>query len=235
MRSPDRFHSLASTPSHGLESNWNCTLMFRCRSDGVCLLGWAALHGDCSSISSYLIYLFQDYPSYTAFGQNQYAQYYSASTYGAYMASNNTADGTSSSASTYQLQEALPGLTSQPGKDLHPGEILRNILRYLITWKKMSLAETCLKTARQSRRWWMSFSSPHKTRLLGISEIPFWDARQTGDFNLKIIMCVRISIWASGSFARVILYSMQTWQPRAAAVLSLECFGGCFLFAGGTL
>ncbi|XP_075803779.1 protein phosphatase EYA4 isoform X4 [Microtus pennsylvanicus] len=58
----------------------------------------------------------QDYPSYTAFGQNQYAQYYSASTYGAYMASNNTADGTSSSASTYQLQEALPGLPSQPGE-----------------------------------------------------------------------------------------------------------------------
>uniref|UniRef100_A0A4X2KCI4 Eyes absent homolog n=1 Tax=Vombatus ursinus TaxID=29139 RepID=A0A4X2KCI4_VOMUR len=57
----------------------------------------------------------QDYPSYTAFGQNQYAQYYSASTYGAYMASNNTADGTSSSSSTYQLQESLPGLTSQPG------------------------------------------------------------------------------------------------------------------------
>ncbi|XP_008051715.1 eyes absent homolog 4 isoform X4 [Carlito syrichta] len=58
----------------------------------------------------------QDYPSYTAFGQNQYAQYYSASTYGAYMTSNNTADGTSSSASTYQLQESLPGLTNQPGE-----------------------------------------------------------------------------------------------------------------------
>lgn len=65
--------------------------------------------------------LFQDYPSYTAFGQNQYAQYYSASTYGAYMTSNNTADGTSSS-STYQLQDSLPGLTSQPGTDLHSGE-----------------------------------------------------------------------------------------------------------------
>nr|XP_013814395.1 PREDICTED: eyes absent homolog 4 isoform X3 [Apteryx mantelli mantelli] len=64
----------------------------------------------------------QDYPSYTAFGQNQYAQYYSASTYGAYMSSNNTADGTSSSSSTYQLQESLPGLTSQPGTDLHSGE-----------------------------------------------------------------------------------------------------------------
>ncbi|XP_012882252.1 PREDICTED: eyes absent homolog 4 isoform X4 [Dipodomys ordii] len=58
----------------------------------------------------------QEYPSYTAFGQNQYAQYYSASTYGAYMTSNNTADGTSSSTSTYQLQESLPGLTSQPGE-----------------------------------------------------------------------------------------------------------------------
>uniref|UniRef100_A0A8C3XET4 Eyes absent homolog n=1 Tax=Cyanoderma ruficeps TaxID=181631 RepID=A0A8C3XET4_9PASS len=57
----------------------------------------------------------QDYPSYTAFGQNQYAQYYSASTYGAYMTSNNTADGTSSS-STYQLQDSLPGLTNQPGE-----------------------------------------------------------------------------------------------------------------------
>uniref|UniRef100_A0A8C6N7Y5 Eyes absent homolog n=1 Tax=Melopsittacus undulatus TaxID=13146 RepID=A0A8C6N7Y5_MELUD len=56
----------------------------------------------------------QDYPSYTAFGQNQYAQYYSASTYGAYMTSNNTADGTSSSSSTYQLQDSLSGLTSQP-------------------------------------------------------------------------------------------------------------------------
>ncbi|XP_054210440.1 protein phosphatase EYA4 isoform X21 [Homo sapiens] len=64
----------------------------------------------------------QDYPSYTAFGQNQYAQYYSASTYGAYMTSNNTADGTPSSTSTYQLQESLPGLTNQPGTDLHPGE-----------------------------------------------------------------------------------------------------------------
>ncbi|XP_055120450.1 eyes absent homolog 4 isoform X7 [Symphalangus syndactylus] len=64
----------------------------------------------------------QDYPSYTAFGQNQYAQYYSASTYGAYMTSNNAADGTPSSTSTYQLQESLPGLTNQPGTDLHPGE-----------------------------------------------------------------------------------------------------------------
>lgn len=37
------------------------------------------------------------------------------------MTSNNTADGTSSS-STYQLQDSLPGLTSQPGTDLHSGE-----------------------------------------------------------------------------------------------------------------
>ncbi|XP_053143844.1 eyes absent homolog 4 isoform X14 [Hemicordylus capensis] len=64
----------------------------------------------------------QDYPSYTAFGQNQYPQYYSTSTYGAYMTSNNATDGTSSSSSTYQLQESLPGLTSQPGTDLHSGE-----------------------------------------------------------------------------------------------------------------
>ncbi|XP_070589651.1 eyes absent homolog 4 isoform X4 [Erythrolamprus reginae] len=58
----------------------------------------------------------QDYPSYAAFSQNQYPQYYSASTYGAYMTSNNTTDGTSSSSSTYQLQESLTGLTTQPGE-----------------------------------------------------------------------------------------------------------------------
>lgn len=69
------------------------------------------------------MYVFQDYPSYTAFGQNQYPQYYSSSTYGAYMTSNNATDGTSSSSSTYQLQDSLPGLTSQPGTDLPPGEI----------------------------------------------------------------------------------------------------------------
>ncbi|KAM4042503.1 protein phosphatase EYA4 isoform 1-T1 [Anomaloglossus baeobatrachus] len=63
----------------------------------------------------------QDYPSYTAFGQNQYAQYYSASTYSAYMTPNNTVDGTSSS-STYQLQDSLSGLTTQPGTELHTGD-----------------------------------------------------------------------------------------------------------------
>ncbi|MGH0125529.1 UNVERIFIED_CONTAM: hypothetical protein FKN15_036263 [Acipenser sinensis] len=61
----------------------------------------------------------QEYPSYTAFGQNQYAQYYSASTYGAYMTSNSTADGTSSS--TYQLQEPPSGLIGQ-ATELHAGE-----------------------------------------------------------------------------------------------------------------
>uniref|UniRef100_A0A3B3TW96 Eyes absent homolog n=1 Tax=Poecilia latipinna TaxID=48699 RepID=A0A3B3TW96_9TELE len=43
----------------------------------------------------------QDYPSYTTFGQNQYAQYYSPSTYGSYMTSNSV-DGTGSTAA-YQL------------------------------------------------------------------------------------------------------------------------------------
>uniref|UniRef100_A0A8D3AGM3 Eyes absent homolog n=1 Tax=Scophthalmus maximus TaxID=52904 RepID=A0A8D3AGM3_SCOMX len=45
----------------------------------------------------------QDYPSYTTFGQNQYAQYYSSSTYGTYMTSNSV-DGTGSTAA-YQLQD----------------------------------------------------------------------------------------------------------------------------------
>ncbi|KAG5846446.1 hypothetical protein ANANG_G00115050 [Anguilla anguilla] len=63
----------------------------------------------------------QDYPSYTAFSQNQYAQYYSASTYGAYMASNSNVDGTGSASSTYQLQDTVPTLTGQ-ASELHPSE-----------------------------------------------------------------------------------------------------------------
>ncbi|XP_057219454.1 eyes absent homolog 4 isoform X9 [Triplophysa rosa] len=60
----------------------------------------------------------QEYPSYTAFGQNQYAQYYSTSSYGSYMTSNSSLDGTSS-VSTYQLQDSTPIMT---GQDLNPGE-----------------------------------------------------------------------------------------------------------------
>uniref|UniRef100_A0A8B9L150 Eyes absent homolog n=1 Tax=Astyanax mexicanus TaxID=7994 RepID=A0A8B9L150_ASTMX len=54
----------------------------------------------------------QEYPSYTAFGQNQYAQYYSASSYGSYMTSNSTLDNTGST-SSYQLQEPTPVITGQ--------------------------------------------------------------------------------------------------------------------------
>uniref|UniRef100_A0A3B5AR27 Eyes absent homolog n=1 Tax=Stegastes partitus TaxID=144197 RepID=A0A3B5AR27_9TELE len=61
----------------------------------------------------------QDYPSYTTFGQNQYAQYYSASTYGAYMTSNSV-DGTGSTAA-YQLQDPSPAMTGQAA-ELHPGD-----------------------------------------------------------------------------------------------------------------
>ena len=60
----------------------------------------------------------QEYPSYTTFGQNQYAQYYSASSYGTYMTSNSV-DGTGSS-SAYQLQESAPVMTGQAA-ELHPG------------------------------------------------------------------------------------------------------------------
>ncbi|XP_051518906.1 eyes absent homolog 4 isoform X9 [Myxocyprinus asiaticus] len=62
----------------------------------------------------------QEYPSYTAFGQNQYAQYYSASSYGSYMTSNSTLDGTGS-VSSYQLQDSTPIMTGQAA-DLNPGE-----------------------------------------------------------------------------------------------------------------
>ncbi|XP_029984825.1 protein phosphatase EYA4 isoform X8 [Sphaeramia orbicularis] len=61
----------------------------------------------------------QDYPSYTPFGQNQYAQYYSASPYGPYMTSNSV-DGTGSTAA-YQLQDPTPAMTGQAA-ELHPGD-----------------------------------------------------------------------------------------------------------------
>ncbi|MED6263680.1 Eyes absent 4 [Characodon lateralis] len=61
----------------------------------------------------------QDYPSYTTFGQNQYAQYYSPSTYGSYMTSNSV-DGTGSTAA-YQLQDPAPAITGQAA-DIHPGD-----------------------------------------------------------------------------------------------------------------
>lgn len=64
------------------------------------------------------------------------------------MTSNNTADGTSSSTSTYQLQESLPGLTSQPGTDLHPGEILSYVLLCLIIWRKWTFQKQGLKAPR---------------------------------------------------------------------------------------
>nr|XP_057912696.1 eyes absent homolog 4 isoform X1 [Doryrhamphus excisus] len=61
----------------------------------------------------------QDYPSYTTFGQNQYAQYYSASTYGTYMTSGSV-DGTGTTAA-YQLQDPAPAMTGQAA-ELHPGD-----------------------------------------------------------------------------------------------------------------
>uniref|UniRef100_A0A8C6W039 Eyes absent homolog n=1 Tax=Nothobranchius furzeri TaxID=105023 RepID=A0A8C6W039_NOTFU len=60
----------------------------------------------------------QDYPSYTTFGQNQYAQYYPASTYGTYVTSNSV-DSTSSTAA-YQLQDHTQAMTGQAA-ELHPG------------------------------------------------------------------------------------------------------------------
>uniref|UniRef100_A0A8C4GKQ7 Eyes absent homolog n=1 Tax=Dicentrarchus labrax TaxID=13489 RepID=A0A8C4GKQ7_DICLA len=69
------------------------------------------------SHSVLMIHSLQEYPSYTTFGQNQYAQYYSASTYGTYMTSNSV-DGTGSTAA-YQLQDPAPAMTGQAA-ELHP-------------------------------------------------------------------------------------------------------------------
>ncbi|TKS87783.1 Eyes absent -like protein 1 [Collichthys lucidus] len=56
----------------------------------------------------------QDYPSYPAFGQGQYAQYYNSSPYTSpYMTSNNTSPSTPSTTTTYTLQEPPTGIISQ--------------------------------------------------------------------------------------------------------------------------
>ncbi|XDV47302.1 hypothetical protein PO909_016974 [Leuciscus waleckii] len=56
----------------------------------------------------------QDYPSYPAFGQTQYAQYYNSSPYTSpYMTSNNTSPTTPSTTATYTLQEPPSAITSQ--------------------------------------------------------------------------------------------------------------------------
>uniref|UniRef100_A0A8B9HQS1 Eyes absent homolog n=1 Tax=Astyanax mexicanus TaxID=7994 RepID=A0A8B9HQS1_ASTMX len=60
----------------------------------------------------------QEYPSYPAFGQGQYAQYYNSSPYTSpYMTSNNTSPTTPSTTATYTLQEPPPGITSQALND----------------------------------------------------------------------------------------------------------------------
>ncbi|XP_038818638.1 eyes absent homolog 4 [Salvelinus namaycush] len=72
--------------------------------------------------------LSMDYPSYTTFGQNQYAQYYSASTYGTYMTSNSM-DGTGSS-SAYQLQDSNPVMTVQ-ANELQPEDTVQSPMKEL--------------------------------------------------------------------------------------------------------
>ncbi|XP_064189145.1 eyes absent homolog 1 isoform X7 [Anguilla rostrata] len=65
----------------------------------------------------------QDYPSYPAFGQGQYAQYYNSSPYTSpYMTSNNTSPSTPSTTATYTLQEPPSGITSQALTDPPAGE-----------------------------------------------------------------------------------------------------------------
>ncbi|XP_061560673.1 eyes absent homolog 4 isoform X2 [Phycodurus eques] len=62
----------------------------------------------------------QEYPSYTNFGQNQYAQYYSASPYGTYMTPSSI-EGNGTTVAAYQLQDPTPGMTGQAA-ELHPGD-----------------------------------------------------------------------------------------------------------------
>ncbi|KAK3515047.1 hypothetical protein QTP70_004034 [Hemibagrus guttatus] len=65
----------------------------------------------------------QDYPSYPAFGQGQYTQYYNSSPYTLpYMTSNNTSPTTPSTTATYTLQEPPSAITSQALTDQPAGE-----------------------------------------------------------------------------------------------------------------
>uniref|UniRef100_A0A8C7DJF4 Eyes absent homolog n=2 Tax=Oncorhynchus kisutch TaxID=8019 RepID=A0A8C7DJF4_ONCKI len=65
----------------------------------------------------------QDYPSYPAFGQGQYSQYYNSSPYTSpYMTSNNTSPTTPSTTATYTLQEPPSALTSQALTDPPAGD-----------------------------------------------------------------------------------------------------------------
>uniref|UniRef100_A0A8C9YBC1 Eyes absent homolog n=1 Tax=Sander lucioperca TaxID=283035 RepID=A0A8C9YBC1_SANLU len=75
------------------------------------------LQGQLQALNTSALNASLDYPSYTTFGQNQYAQYYSASAYGTYMTSNSV-DGTGSTAA-YQLQDPAPAMTGQAA-ELHP-------------------------------------------------------------------------------------------------------------------
>uniref|UniRef100_A0A8K9XAL3 Eyes absent homolog n=1 Tax=Oncorhynchus mykiss TaxID=8022 RepID=A0A8K9XAL3_ONCMY len=65
----------------------------------------------------------QDYPSYPAFGQGQYSQYYNSSPYTSpYMTSNNTSPTTPSTTATYTLQEPPSALTSHALTDPPAGD-----------------------------------------------------------------------------------------------------------------
>ncbi|KAG7317678.1 hypothetical protein KOW79_018713, partial [Hemibagrus wyckioides] len=65
----------------------------------------------------------QDYPSYPAFGQGQYTQYYNSSPYTLpYMTSNNTSPTTPSTTATYTLQEPPSAVTSQALTEQPAGE-----------------------------------------------------------------------------------------------------------------
>uniref|UniRef100_A0A8C1T9A8 Eyes absent homolog n=1 Tax=Cyprinus carpio TaxID=7962 RepID=A0A8C1T9A8_CYPCA len=78
----------------------------------------------CAAFSHYRLDVFlQDYPSYPAFGQSQYAQYYNSSPYTSpYMTSNNTSPTTPSTTATYTLQEPPSGITSQALSEQPAGE-----------------------------------------------------------------------------------------------------------------
>ncbi|KAK5898514.1 hypothetical protein CgunFtcFv8_015924 [Champsocephalus gunnari] len=76
----------------------------------------------------------QDYASYPAFGQGQYAQYYNSSPYTSpYMTSNNTSP-TTPTTTTYTLQEPPSTVSSQPIPENPAGEDITQV-SIIMLWK----------------------------------------------------------------------------------------------------
>uniref|UniRef100_A0AAR2LSP6 Eyes absent homolog n=1 Tax=Pygocentrus nattereri TaxID=42514 RepID=A0AAR2LSP6_PYGNA len=114
----------------------------------------------------------QDYPSYPAFGQGQYAQYYNSSPYTSpYMTSNNTSPTTPSTTATYILQEP-PSVTSQALTDQPTGKtntLLPNTL----------MKQICTTTSFGAHLFQRVFKNFIMKAIDGFGRVFIWDLDET--------------------------------------------------------